>query len=296
MSSRPSLPSFDYVRATSREHVVDLLRKHGKDVRLMSGGTDLLVRMRDGFLQPKVLLDIKHLPGMRNIVFDPSRGLTVGAAVTMNSLAVHPDVVAHYPLLAEAAHSVASYPIRNRATVGGNLCNCSPAADTAPALLVLEGRFVICGPGGEREIPAEKFFLGPGKSAMAADEWMTAIRLPIPDAGAAGRYLKLGRNKAGDLAIVSVAAFGFPSRGTPSAYCFRLALGSVAPTPLRAFRAEQVLAADAPGEATFARAAKEAMAAASPIDDVRASAAYRRAMVHNLTEQALSEVWQGIRG
>jgi CO/xanthine dehydrogenase FAD-binding subunit len=296
MWSRPSLPSFDYVRATSREHVVELLRQQGKDVRLLSGGTDLLVRMRDGFFQPKVVLDVKHLPGMQEIVFDPRTGLTVGAAVAMNRVAHHPDVLTHYPLLAEAANSVASYQIRNRATVGGNLCNCSPAADTAPAILVLEGRLVLFGPGGEREVPAEEFFLGPGKSAMAAAEFMTGMRLPVLPPGGVGRYLKLGRNKAGDLAIVSVAVYGFPRKSNPSGYGFRIALGSVAPIPLRAAAAEAVLASEPPGASCFARAAQEAMAAASPIDDVRASAAYRRAMVHNLTEQALSEVWQELGG
>lgn len=288
--ARPGLPSFDYVRAGTPAEVIRLLEEHGEAAHLLMGGTDLFVRMRDGFIRPQIVVDVKHLPGMRDISYDQQTGLTIGAAVTMNEVACHPDVQTHYPLLAEAAHSVASYQLRNRATLGGNLCNGSPAADTAPAVLVLEGRIILYGPGGEREVPADGFFLGPGETAMRAGELMTAIRLPVPPADAAGLYLKLGRNKAGDLAIAGVAVFGFPD-GTASGYRFCIALASVAPVPLRALEAEEVLTANPPGDVTFSLAAEKAMEATSPIDDVRASAAYRRAMVRNLTLRGLREVW-----
>jgi len=278
------------VRASALDEVPRLLEEHGEAVRLLMGGTDLLVRMRDGFIRPQIVVDLKHLPGMRDILYDEQTGLTIGAAATMNEVARHPDVQTHYPLLAEAANSVASYQLRNRATLGGNLCNGSPAADTAPATLLLEGRIVLYGQNGEREVPADEFFLGPGKTAMQAGELMTAVRFPILPAGGAGKYLKLGRNKAGDLAIAGVAVFGFPD-GTASGYRFRIGLASVAPVPLRAREAEEVLAANPPGEETFALAAEKAMEAASPIDDVRASAAYRKAMVRALTLRALREVW-----
>ena len=294
MLARPGLPRFDYMRASTPDEVVRLLEEQGEAARLLMGGTDLLVRMRDGFIRPKVVVDVKHLPGMREVVYDERAGLTVGAAVTMNELARHPDVLAHYPLLAEAAGSVASYQLRNRATLGGNLCNGSPAADTAPATLVLGGRMVLFGPGGEREVEAGDFFLGPGKTAMQPGELMTAIRFPVPLASAAGRYLKLGRNKMGDLSIVGVAVFGFPDEAAPSGYRFRIGLASVAPVPLRPFAAEEVLATDPPGEETFALAAQKAMEAASPIDDVRASAAYRKAMVRALTLRGLREVWEAL--
>ena len=290
MLARPGLPSFDYVRAGALDEVPRLLKEHGEAARLLMGGTDLFVRMRDGFIRPQIMVDVKHLPGMRDILYDEQAGLTIGAAATMNQIARHPDVQTHYPLLAEAANSVASYQLRNRATLGGNLCNGSPAADTAPATLLLEGRIVLYGLGGEREVPANEFFLGPGATAMQAGELMTAVRFPVPPAGSAGRYLKLGRNKAGDLAIAGVAVFGFPD-GTTSGYRFRIGLASVAPVPLRAREAEEVLAASPPGEETFALAAQKAMEAASPIDDVRASAAYRKAMVRALTLRGLREVW-----
>ncbi len=292
MLARPSLPRFDYVRATTADEVVRLLQEHGEDARLLMGGTDLFVRMRDGVIRPQVVVDVKHLPGIRDVVYDEQAGLTVGAAVTMNEVARHPDIVAHYPLLAEAANSVASYQLRNRATLGGNLCNASPAADTGPATLVLEGRIVLYGPDGEREVPATEFFLGPGKTARGPAEIVTAIRYPVPPAGAAGKYLKLGRNKVGDLSIVGVAVFGFPDETAPSGYRFRIGLASVAPVPLRATAAEEVLANEPPGEETFTKAAEEAMKQASPIDDVRASAAYRKAMVRSLTLRGLRAVWK----
>jgi len=291
VTARPSLPSFDYVRANALDEVPRLLEQHGEAARLLMGGTDLFVRMRDGFIRPQIVVDVKHLPGMRDIIYDKQAGLTIGAAATMNEVACHPSVQVHYPLLAEAVNSVASYQLRNRATLGGNLCNGSPAADTAPAVLLLEGRIVLYGPSGEREVPANEFFLGPGETAMQADELMTAVRFPGPPAHSAGRYLKLGRNKAGDLAIAGAAVLGFPD-GTASGYSFRIGLASVAPVPLRALEAEDVLAANPPGEETFVLAAEKAMSAASPIDDVRASAAYRRAMVRNLTWRGLRDVWE----
>ena len=295
MFARPGLPSFDYVRARTPDGVLGLLEEHGAAARLLMGGTDLFPGMRDGFIHPTVVVDVKHLPGMRNVLYDEQTGLTVGAAVTMNRLAGHPDVQAHYPLLAEAADTVASYQIRNRATLGGNLCNGSPAADTAPAVLVLGGQMVLFGRNGVREIPAGEFFLGPGKTAMQRNEFMTGLRFPMPLDGHAGRYLKLGRNKAGDLAIAGVAVLGFRCRSA-SGYGFRIALASVAPVPLRVWEAERVLAANPPGEDTFAEAAGKALEAASPIDDVRSSAAYRKAMVRNLTLRGLCAVWDQLRG
>ncbi|MBN1953901.1 MAG: xanthine dehydrogenase family protein subunit M [Anaerolineae bacterium] len=290
MLARPGLVSFDYVRARTPGEVVQLLAEHGADARLMMGGTDLLVRIRDGAVRPRLVVDLKHLPGMRDILYQQQAGLTVGAAVTMNQLARHPAVVAHYPLLAQAANSVASYPLRNRATIGGNLCNASPCADTAPPSYVLAGRIVVHGSAGEQEVAIADFFRGPGQTVLQPGQFVTAIRFPPSPAAASGRYLKLGRNKAGDLAIVSVAVLGFPDASAPSGYRFRIALGAVAPVVLRVPAAEEWLAHHPPGAETFARAADLAAAAASPIDDVRASADYRRAMVRTLTRRGLNAV------
>jgi carbon-monoxide dehydrogenase medium subunit len=287
----PGLPEFDYLKPGSLDEATRMLSEHGGRTRPFMGGTDIFVRMRDGFVRPDLLVDVKHLPGMRDVHYDEQAGLTIGAAVTLNEIARHPIVKERYPLLADEANAVASYQLRNRATLGGNLCNGSPAADTAPATLLLEANMVLYGPDGERAVPANEFFLGPSATAIRPGELMTSIRFPVPPAGHAARYLKLGRNKAGDLAIAGVAGLGFPD-GTVSGYRFRIGLASVAPVPLRAQRAEEMLAAKGDlGEAAFALAAERAMEAATPISDVRASAVYRRAMVRALTLRVLREIW-----
>jgi carbon-monoxide dehydrogenase medium subunit len=287
----PELPQFDYIKAESTERAIDLLQEKGADARILMGGTDLFVRMRNGDLAPDVLVDIKNLPGMNTIVFSKKDGLTVGAAVTMNALARNPDVLNHYPLLAEAAESVASYQLRNRATVGGNLCNASPAADTAPAALVLEAKLIAIGPKGERTIPVTDFFKGPGVNALEAGEFLTKINFRNQPKGWKGRYLKIGRNAGGDLAIVGVAVMGYPDKNTPSGYCFRIALASVAPTPIRVPEAEGIITQSPITEAVIGLTAEAAQEAATPIDDVRASARYRNAMVKELTRRGLVDVW-----
>lgn len=291
----PELPQFDYIKAESAERAIDLLQEKGAAARILMGGTDLLVRMRNGNLAPAILLDIKNLPGMNAISFTKTAGLTVGAAVTMNALARNPDVLNHYPILAEAAESVASYQLRNRATVGGNLCNASPAADTAPAALVLEAELTAMGPKGERTIPATEFFKGPGVNALAAGEFLTRINYCNPPKGWKGRYLKIGRNAGGDLAIVGVAVMGYPDKDAPSDFRFRIALASVAPTPIRVHEAEEILAQNPITETVIGMAAEAAQEAATPIDDVRASARYRNAMVKELTRRGLVDVWSSLK-
>ncbi len=289
MLARPGLPSFEYVQAANAAEVHSLLQEGG--ARLMMGGTDLFPQMREGVFRPETIVDVKHVPGMRDLTYDERVGLSIGAAVTMNQLVKPPDVQAHYPILAQAAHSVASYQLRNRATIGGNVCNASPCADFSPVVMVLEGVMVLQGEGAERNVPAAGFITGPGQTAIEPGEFLAAIRLPAPPAGAVGCYLKLGRSRRGDLSIVGVAVLGYPDPAAASGYRFRIALGSVAPIPLRAPAAEEILAANPPGEETFAAAAEKAMEVATPITDVRAGATYQKMMVRALTIRALREVW-----
>ncbi|HUS84031.1 MAG TPA: xanthine dehydrogenase family protein subunit M [Anaerolineales bacterium] len=287
----PELPQFNYINAETAEQAIDLLHENGAAARILMGGTDLLVQMRNGDLAPDLLVDLKNLPGMDTIVFSKEAGLTVGGAVTMNALAQNQDVLKHYPLLAEAAESVASYQLRNRATVGGNLCNASPAADTAPAALVLEADISAIGPEGERTIHVADFFKGPGVNALEAGEFLSRIHFSSQPKGWKGRYLKIGRNAGGDLAIVGVAVMGFPDMGVPSNFRFKIALASVAPIPIRVHGAEEILAQNPITEAVIEMAAEAAQEASTPIDDVRASARYRKAMVRELTRRNLIEVW-----
>ncbi|CAG0973559.1 partial Carbon monoxide dehydrogenase medium chain, partial [Anaerolineae bacterium] len=222
MLPTPGLPSFDYIKPASPAEVTKLLLKRDGNARLFMGGTDVFVRMRDGFFAPQFLIDVKRLPGMTTIKFSKRAGLTIGAGADMNTIARHPAVIENYPLLVEAIDAVASYQLRTRATMGGNLCNASPAADTAPAALVLGANLVLHGRRGERVVPIEKFFLGPGKTAMKPGEFLLRIEIPPLPAqrGAVGRYLKLGRNAHGDLAIVGVAVLGYPDKKAKSGFAF----------------------------------------------------------------------------
>ncbi len=290
MLPSPGLPPFDYIRPASAAEVTRLLLKSGGQARIFMGGTDLFVRMRDGQLAPRLLIDVKHLPGMTGVRFYKRRGLVIGAAVDMNTLARHPAVVESYPLLVEALDSVASYQLRTRATMGGNLCNASPAADTAPAALVLEANLFVHGRRGERCIPIREFFSGPGKTALKPGEFLQRIEIPPTPPGSAGRYLKLGRNAAGDLAIVGVAVLGWPDSKSASGLRFRIALASVAPTSIRVPEAEAILSASQPEKLAVEAAADAAAEACRPIDDVRSSAAYRQAMVRELTRRAVRAV------
>lgn len=292
----PGLPEFDYVKLGSLAAASQFLAEHPGEARPFMGGTDVFVRMRDGFWKEKYLVDVKGLDGMQDITFDPVAGLTIGASVNMNQIIAAPEVKEHYPVLAEAAHTVASYQLRTRATIVGNICNASPAGDTIGAGLVLDGVVRVHGIDGQREEPLKTFFVGPGQTVLAAGDIATAIRFPIPPKGYIAGYIKLGRNAIGDLAIVGVTALGYPDESTPSGYRFRLALASVAPIPLIPTQAETILAEKPISQATIAEAAEAAMEACTPIDDVRGSARYRKLMVRNLTRRIVTEVWEQIKG
>ena len=237
-------------------------------------------------------MDVKKLKGLDDIHFDPKAGLTLGAAVNMNRVIASPEVKAHYPLLAEACRSVASYPLRNRATIVGNICNASPAGDTIGACLTLGGILHIHGIHGPRQESLASFFLGPGKTILKLGDVVTAIHFPIPPKGSVGMYLKLGRNQLSDLSIVGVTALGHPDSNCKSGYCFRLALASVAPVPLVPTEAEAYLANHSITPESVSEAARLSADACSPIDDVRGSARYRKLMARNLSAKALSEVWK----
>ncbi|MGA9531964.1 MAG: xanthine dehydrogenase family protein subunit M [Anaerolineales bacterium] len=286
-----ALPEFDYIKPNSIDEASHFLAEHAGEARPLLGGTDIFVRMRDGHWQDKYLVDIKGLEGTETMSFDPGVGLTIGAAVNMNRVIASAEARQHYPLLVQAASTVASYQLRSRATIVGNICNASPAGDTIGACLVYRGMLKVHGTDGPRDLPLEQFFRGPGLTSLVPGELVTAIQFPIPPEGAIGQYEKLGRNQLGDLAIVGSTALGFPDSGAKSGFRFRLALAAVAPTPLIPSKAEEVLANEPISNETIQAAADEAMKACSPIDDVRGGAAYRGLMARNLTRRAISKVW-----
>jgi len=294
INPHPGLPELEYLKPTSLKEASQFLAEHASEARPFSGGTDSFVRLRDGVWKTSTLVDVKQLDGTHELSFDPQKGLTIGAAVTMNKVAANPDVLKHYPNLAEAAKSVASYQLRNRATIIGNICNASPAGDTIGTCMILDGVLNVHGVNGVYTIPLSNFFLGPGKTVLKPGDIVVSITLPLPPKGLVGTYKKLGRNTIGDLSIVGVAVLGFPTPETKSGYRFRIALASVAPTPYESFKAEAVLAEKTITADTIASAAEAAMDSVTPIDDVRGSARYRKFMVRNLTREAVTEVWKKI--
>lgn len=294
INTHPTLPEFEYVRPETLAEASEFLARYPGEARPFLGGTDVFVRMRDGFLTPKFLVDVKNLDGTNDLRFDPQAGLTLGAAVNMNRVIASPEVQAHYPLLAEACRSVASYQLRTRATIVGNICNASPAGDTIGACLTLDGVLHIHGVNGPRQEPLAEFFLGPGKTTLKTGDVVTAIHFPLPPKKCSGTYIKLGRNQLSDLSIVGVTALGHPDPSCQSGYRFRLALASVAPVPLVPVEAETYLANHSITPESLREAARLSADACSPIDDVRGTARYRKQMVRNLSARALAEVWKNL--
>lgn len=294
LDTHPALPEFEYIRPATLAEASDFLSQHPDTARPFLGGTDVFVRMRDGFIKPEFLVDVKNLDGTNELRFDPEQGLTMGAAVNMNRIIASPEVQAHYPLLAEACRSVASYQLRTRATIIGNICNASPAGDSIGACLVFDGILHIYGVNGPRQESLSAFFRGPGKTSLKAGDIVTAIHFPIPPNGCVGKYIKLGRNQLSDLSIVAVTALGHKDSTCSSGYRFRLALASVAPVPLLVAETEAYLASNPITPDAIHEAARLAAKACSPIDDVRGGARYRRQMVRNLSVNALTAVWKNL--
>lgn len=296
INPHPALPEFDYIKPNTIEEATKFLFEHPGQSRPLSGGTDIFVRLRDGIWKDKYLVDIKHLDGMNEIRFDPSGGLFIGSAVNMNRVDSHPVIREKFKILSEAARSCASYQLRNRATLVGNICNASPAGDTIGACLLLDGLLNITGVEGQRQEPLETFFLGPGKTRLKVGDIVTSVQFPLPPVGLQGKYLKHGRNNLSDLSIVGVSACGSPEKSFASGFRIRLALASVAPIPLVVKGVEELFAQKRFSPETIIEAGQIAMDTCDPITDVRGSARYRKRMTRNLSIRALTQVWNALNG
>jgi CO/xanthine dehydrogenase FAD-binding subunit len=240
--------------------------------------------------RPPAVVNVKRIPGLAAI--DARDGaIRLGALATLTALIEHPVVAAEYPVLPFTVRYMGSPAIRHLATIGGNLCNASPAADLSPVLLALDAEVGIAGTAGERRLPLGEFFRGPGQTALAAGELLTWVEIPRKHAAWAVRYERLDVRRAMDIAIVGVALALRLDRSRVAEA--RLALGAVAPTPIRVPDAEAALTTGGLGPAAIERAAELAMAAARPIGDVRATAEYRREMVGALVQRALLTLGAG---
>lgn len=282
-----SLPDFAYLRPGSLEEALELLSKYGEDARVLAGGTDLLLDMKIGRYRPKYVIDIGHISELRYIT-DSGGALRIGALTTIQDLLESPLVAERAPLIAMAAERFAYWQIRNAATIGGNLCNASPAADMAPPLLVYEAAIRARSSRGERLIPITEFFLGPRRTAMRPDELLVEVVVPYSQLSGAGfAYAKIGRRAGHDISLVAVAVALKLADGVIDDA--RIALNSVAPTPVRAKSVEGALIGRAASPELFEEASKLVINDISPISDVRAPAEYRSYMSRLLVRELLME-------
>lgn len=281
---------FAYHEPSTLEEASRLLIELGDKAHVLAGGTDLFVEIRERLRDVSDVVNIKKIPGMTDITWDPNTGLTFGALITARQLEILPGVQQTYPNFAEALRLLASIQVRNRATVVGNICRASPSADTIPPLLADGAIIHIYTPKGMRRMPLAEFFTGPGRTRLERGDIVTGIVLPAPVPGSGRSYLKHGRRKAMELATVGVAV----SLERDGDLCTdaRIALGAVGPTVLRAPGAEALLKGARITDALIAQAGAQAMAECTPISNVRASADYRRNMVGVLTRRALRQAME----
>jgi CO/xanthine dehydrogenase FAD-binding subunit len=284
------LRKFAYFAPQSLSEALAVFREQGEGGRALAGGTDLVVQVKEGgkIPDPAYLVSLRRVPELRGIEFSEGEGLRIGAAATMTEIAQSPLILERFHILADGAGIIGSIQTRNMATVGGNVCNGAPSADTAPPLLACEATAVIAAPDGEREVPLEELWLGPNETALRPGEVLRELRLPTQPANTGGVYQRHTPRKQMDVAVVGVGALltlGQDNRIDRA----RVALGAVAPTPIRARQAEAALEGNTASEPLFSQAAETAASEASPVSDIRGSAGFRRHLVRVLTERCLRE-------
>ena len=278
---------FAYQAPTTVDEAVALLGHRSQKARPLAGGTDLLVQLRRGELEADLVVDVKRIPDLNDISFDPIDGLTIGAAASCARLREHLDVLERYPALVDVVSIIGSVAIQARATVGGNLCNAAPSADTVPAMMVLGAECRIAGLRGERTVPVEAFCTGPGRTVLGNSEILVSIHFPPPVPNSGARYLRFIPRGEMDIAVVGAGAWVVLSKDHTQIAGARVALAAVAPTPLLVSSAADSLVGKSPDEEAIAQAGELAQAAAHPITDVRGTEAQRRHLVGVLVRRAL---------
>ncbi len=282
-----SLPKFEYIAPKTIQEACEILERLGDEAKVMAGGTDLLIKMKHGAAGPKAVVGLRNIKGLSSIEFDPKSGLYIGAMALLRDVASHPTIQKIYPAVAYAASQTATVQIRNMGTVVGNICNAAPSADNIPPLMALDAELMVVGPKGERRVALKDFFKGPGQTSLKRGELVSAVFVPLPPPNGAVSYKYISQRSKVDIAAVCVAAMVAVDRGR--AQKVRIVLGAVAPTPIRAKKAEQLLLGKKLSEQAIKKASRQASQECSPITDMRASAEYRRTMVEVLTARALTE-------
>jgi carbon-monoxide dehydrogenase medium subunit len=290
------LKSFEYVAPRTLREAISRLAEKGENARVLAGGTDLLVQMRNQRRQPERLVDIKHIHEVSELSFGARRGLRIGAAVPCYRIYQDDEIGRRYPGLVDTAAIIGSIQIQGRASLGGNLCNAAPSADSIPALIAYSAVCEVQGPQGKRLVPVEEFCTGPGQNVLQPGELLVALQVPPPRPRSGAHYLRFIPRNEMDIAIVGAGALVELADRNRTFRSARIALAAVAPTPLFVRAAGALLAGRPVGDEAIEEAARAARDAARPISDMRGSAEYRLHLVEVLTRRALHGAVQRARG
>jgi carbon-monoxide dehydrogenase medium subunit len=282
---------FDYVKVKSLSEATELLTRHGEKAHILAGGTDVLVKLKQGEIAPEILVDIKGIRGLEGIQFRPGEGMRIGPLTTIREIETSPIIREHLPVLAHAAHMLGSVQVRHRATIGGNLCNALPSADTGPYLIAMGARATVVGLSGERKMLVEDLFAASGKNSLAPGEIVIEIEIPAWSPFTGGAYIKHAIKNAVDVAIVCVAAVVVTDPRKEVFEEGRIALGAVGPRPIRPREAEESLRGKRIDEGVIATVGELASRDARP----RTTVEYKTEMVEVLTKRAIRQAVADLR-
>lgn len=289
------MKNFDYAAPCSLAEATALLAQAPGTARILAGGTDILVQLREHLRDADLLVDVKRIPELMELGYDPKQGLRLGASVPCYRIYENTEVSAAYPALADAARIVGGWQIQSRASVGGNLCNSSPAGDTIAPLIALQATCVLLGPGGRREVPAQEFCTAPGRNVLQRGEFLTTLVFPPAVRGSGSAYQRFIPRNEMDIAVAAAASWVRLDPAGKTIEQARVAVGAVAPTVRFAAEASRWLEGQPATEETFAQAGELARAVASPIDDMRGTIEFRRHLVGVLTRRTLARAVERAR-
>ena len=290
------MQSFDYYAPITLADALELLRAHGETARPMAGGTDLIVQLREGRKKASAVVDVKHIPELTALNYTPGAGLIIGAAVPLSRIYTNSAIAQAFPGLMDAFTVVGGSAIQSRASLGGNLCTSSPAADTIPALIAHNAVCVVAGAGGMRETRVEDFNTAPGRAALQTGDLLVSIKIPAPPAGFGAAFLRFIPRNEMDIAVTSAGVSVTLDDDKQTIVKARVAIGAVAPTPLFVPEAGAALVGKAISAEAIEEAAQLAKAAAKPITDMRGTAEHRKHLAYVLTKRALEKAIERAKG
>jgi carbon-monoxide dehydrogenase medium subunit len=290
------MQALEYVVPRTLDEAVSVLTKHGTAARVLAGGTDLIIQAREGRRSVGVMVDVKSIPETTVLTLSADGALRIGAAVSCARIYGDRDIAKRLPALIDSASLIGGIQIQSRASLGGNLCNSSPAGDSIPTLMALGAIAHIVGPGGNRDLPVEQFCTAPGQNVLRPDEMLVAISIPAPAAHSGAAFKRFIPRNEMDIAVVNAAANITLSADGSKFESARIAIGAVAPTPLFVKAAGDALVGQPVSAETIAKAADAARAAAKPITDMRGSAGQRRHLAGVLTQRVINKAVERARG